>query len=214
MIPVVVVDDQVRFRRGLRAVLSLHDDIEVVGEAANGLEALEVIVKARPRVVLMDLRMPGMDGVQATESLVRGDRRVKILVLTTFDDEALLTAALRAGASGYLLKGAPSEELVTAIRDCDAGRLVLHAGAIETVVREFVHAARRGLVGARMEHDLTGRELDVLRQLARGASNSEIARALFISEGTARNHLTSIFKKLGVSDRTQAALKALELGVG
>jgi len=214
-ISVLIVDDQALFRQGLRKILSVEPDIEVIGEAANGAAAVEQVQRLWPQVVLMDLRMPLLDGVAATRQIRAAEPRSQVIVLTTFDDDEDVFDALRAGAVGYLLKDAPREKLVEAIRLAARGESFLQPSIAARVVAEFsrLPPAPRPAGQASLAEPLSQRELDVLRHLAHGRSNKEIAAALSIAEGTAKNHMTSILNKLGVADRTQAALRARELGL-
>jgi DNA-binding NarL/FixJ family response regulator len=213
-ITVLLVDDQALFREGLRTLLSVQPDLEIVGEAANGEEALRIAAALRPAVVLMDLQMPVLDGVAATRSLRKLQPECRVIVLTTFDDDEYVFEGLRAGAVGYLLKDAPSEKLVEAIRAAARGESFLQPSVAAKVIAEFKritdipYERRQPLI-----EPLSGRELEILALLANGSSNKEIAVALFISEGTVKNHVTNILGKLAVRDRTQAALKARELGL-
>ncbi len=213
-IRVLLVDDQALFREGLRTLLSTRPGLDIVGEAANGVEAVDRARALQPQVVLMDLRMPVLGGVEATRRLRAADPRCQVIVLTTFDDDEEVFDALRAGAVGYLLKDAPSEKLVEAIGAAARGESFLQPSIAAKVVAEFSRlsparpAARRALV-----EPLSERERDVLRQLANGKSNKEIAAALHLAEGTVKNHMTNVLGKLGVLDRTQAALKAREIGL-
>jgi DNA-binding NarL/FixJ family response regulator len=208
-IRVLVADDQALFREALAALLSVQAGIDVVGEAANGREAVEAATRLEPDVVLMDLRMPVLDGVGATRQLRAERPAVRVLALTTFDGDDEVFAALRAGAVGYLLKDATTQRLVEAVVAADRGESVLAPSvAAKLVARVAALPDPPALVDP-----LTGRELDVLRQLSRGASNREIARALFLTEGTVKNHVSSILAKLGARDRTQAALRASDLGL-
>lgn len=213
-IRVVIVDDQLLFRHGLRTLLSLQPGIDVVGEAADGQEAIEQVTTLKPQVVLMDLRMPQLNGVEATRRLRASGTRAQIIILTTFDDDEDVFDALRAGAVGYLLKDAPPEKLLEAIRLAARGESFLQPSIASKVVAEFsrISSARR-LPPAGLTDDLSDRERDVLVQLVRGKSNKEIAAALCIAEGTVKNHMTNILLKLGALDRTQAALRARELGI-
>jgi len=209
---VLLVDDQALFRAGLRAVLSAEDGIEVVGEASDGQEALQHAAETRPDVVLMDLKMPVFDGVAATRRLRVQSPSCQIVALTTFEDDELVFEALRAGAVGYLLKDVAPQRLVEAIVAAARGESVLQPSVAAKVLAELVrlpHQAARAASAA----GLSERELEVLRLIARGASNKEIAAALFLAEGTVKNHVTNILTKLEVTDRTQAALRARELGV-
>ncbi|MBN2147242.1 MAG: response regulator transcription factor [Anaerolineales bacterium] len=213
-IGVLLVDDQTMFREGLRTLLSVQKDFEVLGEAENGEQAVHLAAKLNPQVVLMDLRMPVLDGVAATQRLRLSHPQCRVIMLTTFDDDDAVFDGLRAGAVGYLLKDAPSEKLFEAIRAAARGESFLQPSVAAKVVAEFTRLA--GQAPARPEalaEPLSEREREVLRLLGRGASNREIAAALVIAEGTVKNHVTSILSKLGVSDRTQAALKARELNL-
>jgi DNA-binding NarL/FixJ family response regulator len=216
-IRVLLVDDQALFREGLRTLLSLTPDLEIVGEAGHGGEALERAKALRPHVVLMDLRMPVMGGVEATRRLRASLPECQIIVLTTFDDDEEVFAALRAGAAGYLLKDAPSPKLVDAIRAAARGETFLQPSIAAKVVAEFNRLSRARPAAppplAPLVEPLSDRECEVLQHLARGMSNKEIAAALNLAEGTVKNHLSNIFGKLGVLDRTQAALKAREMGL-
>jgi DNA-binding NarL/FixJ family response regulator len=214
-ISVLIVDDQALFRQGLRKILSVETDIDVIGEAANGAAAVEQVQRFWPQVVLMDLRMPILDGVAATRQIRAAEPRSQVIVLTTFDDDEDVFDALRAGAVGYLLKDAPREKLIEAIRLAARGESFLQPSIAARVVAEFsrLPPAPRPAGQSSLAEPLSERELDVLRHLAHGRSNKEIAAALSIAEGTAKNHMTSILNKLGVADRTQAALRARELGL-
>lgn len=215
-IRVLLVDDQGLFREGLATLLSVRPELEVVGEAANGLEALEKAAALRPQVVLMDLRMPVLGGVEATKRLRAAHPQVRVVALTTFDDDEGVFEALRAGAVGYLLKDVSADKLVEAIQAAARGESFLQPSVASKLVAEFSRLAEvrsPALVVEPPVEALSERELQVLRLLAVGASNKEIALALRIAEGTAKNHLTSILGKLGVRDRTQAALQAKALGL-
>ena len=212
-IRIALVDDQALFREGLRTILSLQSDFEVVGEAGDGQEALSLISKTQPDVVLMDLKMPRLDGVEATRQIKADHPQVNILILTTFDDDEYVFEGLRSGALGYMLKDAPSEKLVEAIRAAARGESFLQPSVAAKVVAEFSRLAERPVDPSRdLIEPLSERELDVLRLLAHGSTNRQIAESLVIAEGTVKNHVTSILGKLGVEDRTQAALKAKDLG--
>ena len=214
-IRVLLVDDQELFREGLETLLSVHADIQVVGQARNGREAVDVATRARPDVVLMDVRMPLLDGIRATRLLAEVLPRCRVIVLTTFDDDEYVFDALRAGAAGYLLKDVPSARLVEAIRATARGESILEPSVAAKVIAEFTRVS--SLVPAaqmqRLAEPLSERELEILALIAQGDSNKEIAGQLFIAEGTVKNHVTHILGKLGVRDRTQAALKARELGL-
>jgi DNA-binding NarL/FixJ family response regulator len=214
-IRVLLVDDQALFREGLETLLSVHDDIQVVGQASNGQEAVEVAAKVQPHVVLMDVRMPVLDGVRATRLLKQSLPKCRVIVLTTFDDDEYVFDALHAGAVGYLLKDVASARLVEAIRATARGESILEPSVAAKVIAEFTRVSRM-VPPAQMEQlvePLSERELEILALIARGYSNKEIASQLFIAEGTVKNHVTHILGKLGVRDRTQAALKARELGL-
>ncbi len=213
-IRILLVDDQSLFREGLRTLLSVQPDLEVVGEAANGEEALRLAATLRPAVVLMELRMPVLDGVAATRRLHAAQPDCRVIALTTFDDDEYIFEGLRAGAVGYLLKDTPSEKLVEAIRAVARGESFLQPSIAAKVVAEFARLADQAPARPQaLVEPLSDRELEILRLVAAGASNKEIAAQLVITEGTVKNHLTNILGKLGVRDRTQAALKAKELGL-
>ncbi|HOC20748.1 MAG TPA: response regulator transcription factor [Anaerolineae bacterium] len=212
-IRIVLVDDQAMFREGLRTLLATQPDFEVVGEAANGGEALRLCATCQPEVVLMDLRMPVLDGVAATRQLHALYPDVRVIVLTTFDDDEDIFEGLRAGALGYLLKDASSTKLFEAVRAAARGESFLQPSVATKVVAEFARLVEQAPRIEAPVAALSERELAVLHLVAQGASNKEIATTLFIAEGTVKNHLTSILAKLEVRDRTQAALKARELGL-
>ena len=212
---VLLVDDQALFREGLETLLSVHQDIQVAGQASNGQEAVEVAAKIVPDVVLMDVRMPGLNGVRATHLLKQALPQCRVIVLTTFDDDEYVFDALRAGAVGYLLKDVASARLVEAIRATARGESILGPSVAAKVIAEFSRVSRL-VPSAQMEglvEPLSERELEILSLIARGATNKEIADQLFIAEGTVKNHVTHILGKLGVRDRTEAALKAREMGL-
>lgn len=213
-IRILIVDDQALFREGLRTLLSVQPDFEVVGEAANGEEALRMAVQHQPGVVLMDLRMPVMDGVTATQRMRDALPNCRVIVLTTFDDEDLVFDGLRAGAVGYLLKDVSSDKLFEAIRAADRGEYFLLPSITSKVMAEFSRLSRMAPVNVQpLEEPLSPRELEILRMVATGASNREIAGSLVIAEGTVKNHLTNILGKLSAKDRMQAVLKAREFGL-
>jgi DNA-binding NarL/FixJ family response regulator len=208
-IKILLVDDQPLFREGLRTLLSVHHDFEVVGEAGNGAEAICLVRSQRPSVVLMDLQMPVLDGVAATRRLHAEQPDCRVIVLTTFDDDEMVFDGLRAGAVGYLLKDAPSEKLAEAIRVAARGETFLQPSVAAKVVAEFARLTRKTVEPSdSFSEPLSERELEILRLIAKGASNREIAGALFLAEGTVKNHVTNILGKLDVRDRTQAAIKA------
>ena len=213
-IRVVIVDDQGMVRAGFRSLLADEPDFEVVGEAGNGEEAVEVVSRLLPDVTLMDIRMPVLDGISATRKLVAAAVPTKVLVLTTFDLDEYVFEALRAGASGFLLKDAPAEELADAIRTVAAGDALLDPAVTRSVVDAFVH--RGGAVLPTRDpslEQLTPRELEVLGLLARGLSNLDIATTLYVSEGTTKTHVSNVLAKLGLRDRVQAVVFAYENGV-
>jgi DNA-binding NarL/FixJ family response regulator len=209
MIKVLLTDDQSLIRQGLRALLELETDLEIVGEAENGEIAINLVQELQPDVVLMDIRMPIMDGVAATKIIQTRFPATKVLVLTTFDDDEYIKAALQNGAMGYLLKDTPSEELAVAIRAVDKGFSQLSPGIVKKLLTQFPATApdpEKSIPPSLVE--LTPREKEVLRLIANGASNREIAHTLYISEGTVKNHVTNILSRLNLRDRTQAAILA------
>jgi DNA-binding NarL/FixJ family response regulator len=209
---VLIVDDQALVRRGLAKLLEIEDAVEVVGEAENGEAALRLLPTARPDVALVDARMPRMDGVELVGRLSRDHPRVAAIILTTFDDDEYVFGGLRAGAKGYLLKDTPPEELVSAIEKAHRGETVLGGQIAARVVAELGRTS--GIAGsANRASELSEREAEVVGLVGRGATNAEISRALFISEGTARNHVSKILRKLGLRDRTQLAIYAVEHGL-
>lgn len=209
---VVVVDDQPLVRAGLAALLSLEPDLEVVGEAPDGVAGVDLCRTLRPDVVLMDVRMPVLDGVAATRRIVEERLPTRVLVLTTFDLDEHVYDALRAGAAGFLLKDADREELVRAVRVVAAGDAVLAPSATRRLIAEVARRPGRGPVGAALDA-LTSRERDVLLLVARGASNEEVAAQLHLGEATVRTHVSSVLAKLGVRNRVQAVVAAYEGGL-
>ncbi|NJM71150.1 MAG: response regulator transcription factor [Scytonema sp. RU_4_4] len=209
MIKVLLVDDQSLIRQGLKALLELEQDLEIVGEAENGEIAIHLIKELYPDVVLLDIRMPIMDGVAATQEIQKHFPKIKVLVLTTFDDDEYVKAALQNGAMGYLLKDTPSEELAVAIRAVNKGYTQLGPGIIKKLFTQFSSVTPTQLPSPPLSlTELTPREKEVLRLIATGASNREIAQQLYISEGTVKNHVTNILNRLDLRDRTQAAIFA------
>jgi DNA-binding NarL/FixJ family response regulator len=210
---VVLVDDQALIRTGFKMILESEDDIEVVGEASDGEQAITLTRSVRPDVVLMDVQMPTMDGLEATGRIVR-DANVpsRIVILTTFERDDYIFEALRAGASGFLLKNAPSEELVHAVRVVAAGDALLAPSVTRKVIEGFIRrpAHRSNEVELRR---LTERETEILQLLATGKSNSELAAHLFVGEGTVKTHVSSVLTKLGLRDRMQAVIFAYESGL-
>jgi DNA-binding NarL/FixJ family response regulator len=213
-IRVLIADDQALFREGLRTLLSTRPEVDVVGEAAHGLEALAMVAQLQPAVVLMDLQMPEMDGIQATARMRDRHPEIPVLVLTTFDDDANLFGALRAGAAGYLLKDVSSDTLVAAIQAAKRGESFLQSTVTGRVVAAFARLMEDGGVRAQaLVLPLSPREREILALLGTGASNKEIADRINLAEGTVKNHVTNILSKLDVRDRTQAALRARQLGL-
>jgi DNA-binding NarL/FixJ family response regulator len=206
---VLIADDQALVRTGFRKILESEPDLEVVGEAADGAEAVERVAILRPDVVLMDIRMPRVDGLQATRQLAG---RTRVLILTTFDIDEYVYEALRAGASGFLLKDAPADQLVTGIRVVAQGDSLLAPAITRRLIEQF---ARRPPPSARPDTvaELTTRELEVLRLLARGLSNAEIAHELIIGDATVKTHVARLLQKLGLRDRVQAVVLAYESGL-
>lgn len=210
-IRVLIVDDQVLMRRGLRKLLEVEDGIEVVGEAADGAEALHLVPEARPDVALVDARMPVMDGVEFVKRLSEEHPNVAAIVLTTFDDDEYVFGGLRAGAMGYLLKDTPPEELVSAIEKASEGETILGGRIAARVVSELRRTEAPAERPSRpADGILSAREVEVAALVGEGATNAEIALRLYISEGTAKNHISNILRKLGLRDRTRLALYAVE----
>jgi len=212
MIKVVICDDQAIIRDGLEMLLKLEKEIEVLGQAQDGAEAVEVVTKAQPDLVLMDLKMPGMNGIEATRQIRTNYPQIKVLVLTTYDDDEWVFDAIRAGASGYLLKDTPREEVIKAIRGTALGKTFVDPAVAGKLLQQVV--GKQVQPATLITDKLTDREADVLRLLARGFTNADIAERLHLSEGTVRNHVSAIFAKLEVSDRTQAAVIAIQHGLG
>ncbi|MGO8947055.1 MAG: response regulator [Ktedonobacterales bacterium] len=215
-IRLLIVDDQALFREGLHTLLSVQPDLHVVGEASHGEEALRLAATLTPDIILMDLHMPILDGVAATRRLQSTHPAIKVIVLTTFDDDEDedVFEGLRAGAVGYLLKDVPSEKLIEAIRGVARGESFLQPSLVNKIITEFARLSPHQPSSSQaLIEPLSERELELLRLLGQGASNKEIADRLVITVGTVKNHLTNILAKLGVHDRTQAALKAREQGL-
>lgn len=215
-ITIVVADDHRVVRAGLVALLSQQKGLRVVGEAGTGEEALRQVEATRPRVVLMDLQMPGMDGIEATREIRARWPETEVLVLTTFHDDELIWGGIQAGARGYLLKDTPPDELFRAIQAVAQGKTLLPPEILSRlthVIQQGGPASRGGAPATELAEPLTEREQETLQLMARGYSNKEIAQALFISENTVKTHISSIFRKLEVNDRTEAATKALRLGL-
>jgi DNA-binding NarL/FixJ family response regulator len=215
-IRVLIADDQTLVRTGFRMILEAEDDLEVVGEAADGEQAVEEARRLRPDVILMDIRMPRIDGVEATRRLAGhgSDDGARVLILTTFDLDEYVVDALRAGASGFLLKDTPPEDLVEAIRVVAAGEALLAPSVTRRLLDRFAELPSSTELAAPVGLDqLTDRELEVLRQMARGLSNAEIATELYVSETTVKTHVGRILMKLGLRDRVQAVVLAYESGL-
>ena len=209
-IRVVLVDDQNLVRQGVRALLSLAEGIEVVGEANDGRHALEVIPLLKPDVVLMDMRMPMMSGLEALQAMARTQSLPPTIILTTFDDDQLVLAGIKAGAKGYLLKDVSLEQLVGAIQTVAGGGSLVQPAVTQRLLSGLEHM-RNDFVSLDRPDPLTERETEILRLMAGGFSNKEIANSLGVAEGTIKNHVSNILSKLGVRDRTRAVLKAFEL---
>jgi DNA-binding NarL/FixJ family response regulator len=210
-IRVLVADDQSMVRAGFRVLLAGEADIEVVAEAGNGLEAVAKAVRYHPTVVLMDIRMPELDGLEATRRILADDRTARILILTTFDLDEYVYEALRIGASGFVLKDDPPEQLLAAIRTVAGGNALLSPAITKRVIKQFTRVPRP--TPAPQLAELTERELDVFRLIARGLSNAEIGDKLYISETTVKTHITHIFQKLDLRDRVQAVVLAYQAGI-
>ncbi|MFQ5671325.1 MAG: response regulator [Acidobacteriota bacterium] len=211
MIRVCLVEDQTLVRQGIRSLLGLVDDIQVVGEVADGEEALRTIADLAPDVVLLDIRMSRLDGLGVLKRLQASGRLPPCLILTTFDEDDLVIDGIRAGAKGFLLKDVSLEQLTTAIRTLAGGGTLIQPAVTERILRGVEQTAPARPLGDPAA-SLTGRETEILRLMAGGYSNREIGDALHIAEGTVKNHISSILSKLGVRDRTRAVLKSLELG--
>ena len=215
-IKVMLVDDQNLVREGIKSLLNLAGHIDIVGEAGDGEEALAKIEGLAPDVVLMDIRMPKLDGIATLKKMKELGIHIPVIILTTFDDHELVLNGIRAGARGFLLKDVSLESLVEAIDTVSRGETLIQPAVTERVIKGFTELQKEG--SSKVEKDpvqdpLTQREIEILRLMAGGYSNKEISRAIFKSEGTIKNHVSNILAKLGVRDRTRAVLKALELGV-
>lgn len=217
MIRVALVDDQAMVRVGLRMILESEDDVAVVAEASDGADAVAVVREHSPDVVLMDIRMPGMDGLAATEEVLADSPHTRVVILTTFDDDEYVYAALRAGASGFLLKSADGDTLVNAVRVVAGGEALLAPEVTRRVIERFASAEPADpsthVPSADAVGDLSEREVEVLRLIARGMSNQEIAQELWVSSTTVKTHVSHILTKLGVRDRVQAVVEAYESGI-
>ncbi|MGN6167897.1 MAG: response regulator [Solirubrobacteraceae bacterium] len=212
---VLLVDDQALIRAGFRMILNAEDDIEVVGECANGTQAIDSVKRLNPDVVLMDIRMPEMDGIEATRQIIQfdGDPPVRVLMLTTFDLDEYVYDALRAGASGFLLKDVPADQLVNGIRLVAAGEALLAPSVTRRLIEEFSKVPRARREKPAPVEELTPRELEVFELIAQGMSNQEIAEQLVVSETTVKTHVARVLMKLGVRDRVQAVVLAYESGL-
>jgi DNA-binding NarL/FixJ family response regulator len=207
---VLVADDQSMVRAGFRMLLSGEPDIEVVAEAENGLEAVDKAARFDPTVVLMDIRMPELDGIEATRRILAADEQARVLILTTFDLDEYVYEALKAGASGFVLKDEPPEQLLAAIRTVAAGDALLSPTVTKKVIKEFGRIPRPA--ASKELDELSDRERDVFRLIARGLSNSEIGQELYISDTTVKTHVTHILQKLNLRDRVQAVVLAYQTG--
>jgi DNA-binding NarL/FixJ family response regulator len=210
-IRVLVADDQSMVRAGFRMLLSGEEDIEVVAEASDGLEAVEKAARFDPAVILMDIRMPELDGLQATRRILAADGAARVLILTTFDLDEYVYEALRAGASGFVLKDDPPEQLIAAIRTVAAGDALLSPSVTKSVIKQFTRIPRPE--PPHEVDELTEREREIFRLIARGLSNAEIGEELFITETTVKTHVTHILRKLGLRDRVQAVVLAYQTGL-
>lgn len=209
---VMLADDHPFFRDGVRLLLDSLDDMQVVAEASTGDEAVRLAVQVQPDVILMDVNMPGLSGIESTRQIVHSSPHINILMLTMYDDDDSVFAALRAGARGYLLKGANQAELLRAVRGVHDGEVIFGAGVARRVMSYF--AAPRPSVPWQAFPDLTDREREILTLIARGSTNAQIAELLVLSPKTVRNHISNIFSKLHVADRAEAILRAREAGLG
>ncbi|MEM9713421.1 MAG: response regulator transcription factor [Actinomycetota bacterium] len=212
---VVIADDQAMVRSGLRLLLDVEPDIEVVAEAADGADVVRMVDRHRPDVVLMDVRMPGVDGIEATAEVVRRHEAVRVLILTTFDDDEVVFASLQAGASGFLLKNAPPEELIEAVHVIASGEALLDPAVTRRVIEAVAQGQPSWRTAALDDQlaELTDREREVLVELAGGGSNVEIAEQLYVGEATIKTHVSSVLTKLGLRDRVQAVVFAYESGL-
>jgi DNA-binding NarL/FixJ family response regulator len=213
VIRVLIVDDQALVRGGFRLILETQKDITVVGEAEDGRDALDKARELRPDVVLMDVRMPELDGIEATHRMLTGEPQPRVLILTTFDADQYVYAAMKAGASGFLLKDVPPEQLAQAVRVVAGGEALLAPAITRRLIEQYVRRPPPGSRAPVELSELTERELDVLKLVARGSTNREIASALFVSEATVKTHLTHILNKLELRDRVHAVVLAYESGL-
>ncbi|MDD5968599.1 MAG: response regulator [Candidatus Fimousia sp.] len=215
MIKVLIADDQELIRQSLQIVLGIREEISVIGTAGNGNEVIRLVQKEKPDVILMDVRMPEMDGVQCTRMIKERYPQIKIIILTTFDDDEFVFSALKYGASGYLLKGISMDELEKAIRTVHQGGAMINPGIASKVVELFSEMAQSNydiMIEAENVDELTDGEWEIIKLIGRGMSNKEIAKAISLSEGTVRNYLSSILNKLNLRDRTQLAIWEVQSG--
>ena len=212
MIEVCLVDDQTLVRQGIRSLLELSDSIRVVAEAGDGMQAVETIPRVKPDVVLLDMRMPGMSGLDVLNALAQKNALPPTIILTTFDDDQLVLAGLKAGARGYMLKDVSLEQLVEAVKTVAAGGSLV-APVVTQRLLTGLERMQNDFTSLDQPDPLTERETEILRLMASGYSNKEIANSLNVAEGTVKNHVSNILSKLGVRDRTRAVLKAFELGI-
>jgi DNA-binding NarL/FixJ family response regulator len=210
---VLIADDQALVRAGFKMILDAEDDLDVVGEASDGVEAVELARRLKPDVVLMDIRMPQLDGIEATRRVVALDGTARVLMLTTFDLNEYVYEALRAGASGFLLKDVPPEQLAAGIRVVAQGDALLAPSITKRLIQEFASAAPVAAKPPKGLDELTARELEVFKLVARGLSNAEIAAELIVSETTVKTHVARVLRKLGLRDRVQAVVLAYESGI-
>jgi len=214
VIRVLLADDETLVRTGMRMILEAEPEVEVIAEAADGLEAVDLALRIRPDVLLMDIRMPKLDGLHATRRVLEATHgKTRVVILTTFEVDEYVYEALRAGASGFLLKTAPAEQLVSSIRAAVAGEALLSPSVTRKLIEEFVRRSPSALDGGQVRSQLSARELEVLRLVARGLSNLEIAGALHLSEATVKTHVGHLLDKLELRDRVQAVVLAYESGV-
>jgi DNA-binding NarL/FixJ family response regulator len=212
MISVVLVDDQTLVRQGIRSLLELSDSIRVIAEAADGVQAIEMIPRVRPNVVLLDMRMPNLSGLDVLRTLTQRNQLPPTIILTTFDDDQLVLSGLKAGARGYLLKDVSLDQLVDAVKTVAAGGSLVKPAVTQRLLAGLEHMQNQ-FASLEQPDPLTDRETEILRLMAGGYSNKEIANSLGVAEGTVKNHVSNILSKLGVRDRTRAVLKAFEIGI-
>jgi DNA-binding NarL/FixJ family response regulator len=212
-IKLIIVDDHKLFREGIKALLTVTDDIEIVGEAEDGATALKKIRDLEPDVILMDINMPGLNGIRVTEQILAQHPQTRIIMLTMLEDDASIFHAMRAGARGYLLKGAEPEEVLSVIRAVAEGQALFGPAIATRLMQYFKELSAKPSVSDSLFPELTDRELELLRLIAQGLNNQEIAQKLVLSPKTVRNHITNIFSKLQVADRAQAIVRAREAGL-